>query len=216
MKKSIIICLAAVELLICHGASGQERRFEVGASVGIGEKFDNSGMTFNNCNADLFVGYKFDRHFAAGAGVGYGRYTSVSFPSGIEDNITVMSSDYGGIRPFVYARYDFFPDKKWSPFVGVRLGYGFFPDTGFKFNIMPYSGYGELSKYEYLRDLDHTLGVNGSVYSSIDIGVARNLSQGSKITFALFFDSQYVNFKYLDKSSGVRNPSAGLKVGFIF
>lgn len=218
MKKSIIITLTAVALLACHGASGQERRFEVGASVGIGEEFIDNKPSWSNYNAEVFGGYKINSHFVAGAGVGYAMYGGTYLDSGIEDNVSVAIPDYSGIRPFIYARYDFLPDKKWSPFVGVRLGYGFFQDSKFQFSVWSYgAGFGQdYSKYEYLRDLDQTLGVNGGLYPSIDIGVSRNLSSGSKITLALSFDCQYVNFKYLDKSSGVSNPSAGLKVGFIF
>lgn len=166
---------------------------------------------------DLFGGYKVNEHFSAGAGVNYTSYMSRLLPSGME-NIIVQTKPYHAVRPFVYARYDFLPDRKWTPFVGARLGYAFFSDSSLNYGVL-YGGDGTIdaSDYEYLRDLDHTLDVKGGVFGSIDLGVSRHIgTKGAKLSFGVSLDYQPVTFNYYKHSEKRTNLTVGPKIGLIY
>ena len=215
MKKRIIM-LFATGLCLLSSLSAQEiRKFEIGADATYGISLKKSEA--NRYGFDLFGGYKVNDRFSAGAGVNYTSYMSRLLPSGIE-NVIVQTKPYHAVRPFVYARYDFLPDRKWTPFVGARLGYAFFSDSSLNYGVL-YGGDGTIdaSDYEYLRDLDHTLDVKGGVFGSIDLGVSRHIgTKGAKLSFGVSLDYQPVTFDYYKHSEKRTNLTVGPKIGMSF
>ena len=215
MKKRIIM-LFATGLCLLSSLSAQEiRKLEIGADATYGISLKKSEA--NRYGFDLFGGYKVNDRFSAGAGVNYTSYMSRLLPSGIE-NVIVQTKPYHAVRPFVYARYDFLPDRKWTPFVGARLGYAFFSDSSLNYGVL-YGGDGTIdaSDYEYLRDLDHTLDVKGGVFGSIDLGVSRYIgTKGTKLSFGVSLDYQPVTFNYYQHSEKRTNLTVGPKIGLIY
>ena len=215
MKKRIIM-LFATGLCLLSSLSAQEiRKLEIGADATYGISLKKSEA--NRYGFDLFGGYKVNDRFSAGAGVNYTSYMSRLLPSGIE-NVIVQTKPYHAVRPFVYARYDFLPDRKWTPFVGARLGYAFFSDSSLNYGVL-YGGDGTIdaSDYEYLRDLDHTLDVKGGVFGSIDLGVSRHIgTKGTKLSFGVSLDYQPVTFNYYQHSEKRTNLTVGPKIGLIY
>ena len=87
--------------------------------------------------------------------------------------------------------------------------------------MLPPSGSGydpiDMSKYAYLTDLDHTLGVKGSVFGTIDLGVSRHIgTKGGKISFGVFLDFQPVKFTYYKNEQKRINTTIGPKIGVTF
>ena len=75
----------------------------------------------------------------------------------------------------------------------------------------------DMSAYEYLRDLDHTLGVKGNVFGTIDLGVSRHIgTKGGKISFGVFLDFQPVKFTYYKNEQKRINTTIGPKIGVTF
>ena len=215
MKKRIIM-LFATGLCLLSSLSAQEiRKFEIGADATYGISLKKSEA--NRYEFDLFGGYKVNDRFSAGAGVNYTSYMSRLLPSGIE-NVIVQTKQYHAVRPYLYARHDFLPDRKWTPFVGARLGYAFFSDSSLNYGVL-YGGDGAIdaSDYEYLRDLDHTLDVKGGVFGSIDLGVSRHIgTKGAKLSFGVSLDYQPVTFDYYKHSEKRTNLTVGPKIGMSF
>ena len=208
--------LFATGLCLLSSLSAQEiRKLEIGADATYGISLKKSEA--NRYGFDLFGGYKVNDRFSAGAGVNYTSYMSRLLPSGIE-NVIVQTKPYHAVRPFVYARYDFLPDRKWTPFVGARLGYAFFSDSSLNYGVL-YGGDGTIdaSDYEYLRDLDHTLDVKGGVFGSIDLGISRHIgTKGAKLSFGVSLDYQPVTFDYYKHSEKRTNLTVGPKIGMSF
>ncbi len=210
-----IVLLAAACCLLPSLSAQEIRKFEIGVDASYGISLKKSEA--NRYGFDLFGGYKVNEHFSAGAGVNYTSYMSRLLPSGME-NIIVQTKPYHAVRPFVYARYDFLPDRKWTPFVGARLGYAFFSDSSLNYGVL-YGGDGTIdaSDYEYLRDLDHTLDVKGGVFGSIDLGVSRHIgTKGAKLSFGVSLDYQPVTFNYYKHSEKRTNLTVGPKIGLIY
>ena len=208
--------LFATGLCLLSSLSAQEiRKLEIGADATYGISLKKSEA--NRYEFDLFGGYKVNDRFSAGAGVNYTSYMSRLLPSGIE-NVIVQTKPYHAVRPFVYARYDFLPDRKWTPFVGAQLGYAFFSDSSLNYGVL-YGGDGTIdaSDYEYLRDLDHTLDVKGGVFGSIDLGISRHIgTKGAKLSFGVSLDYQPVTFDYYKHSEKRTNLTVGPKIGMSF
>ena len=208
--------LFATGLCLLSSLSAQEiRKFEIGADATYGISLKKSEA--NRYGFDLFGGYKVNDRFSAGAGVNYTSYMSRLLPSGIE-NVIVQTKQYHAVRPYLYARHDFLPDRKWTPFVGARLGYAFFSDSSLNYGVL-YGGDGAIdaSDYEYLRDLDHTLDVKGGIFGSIDLGVSRYIgTKGGKISFGVSLDYQPVTFNYYQHSEKRTNLTVGPKIGLIY
>ena len=214
MKKRIIL-LFATGLCLLSSLYPGDQEFEIGADATYGVSLKKSEA--NRYGFDLFGGYKVNDRFSAGAGVNYTSYMSRLLPSGIE-NVIVQTKQYHAARPYLYARYDFLPDRKWTPFVGARLGYAFFSDSSLNYGVM-YGGDGTIdaSDYEYLRDLDHTLDVKGGVFGSIDLGVSRHIgTKGAKLSFGVSLDYQPVTFNYYQHSEKRTNLTVGPKIGLIY
>ena len=210
-----ITMLAAACCLLSSLSAQEIRKFEIGADASYGISLKK--LEANRYGFDLFGGYKVNEHFSAGAGVNYTGYMSRLLPSGIE-NVIVQTKQYHAVRPFVYARYDFLPDRKWTPFVGARLGYAFFSDSSLNYGVL-YGGDGTIdaSDYEYLRDLDHTLDVKGGVFGSIDLGGSRHIgTKGAKLSFGVSLDYQPVTFDYYKHSEKRTNLTVGPKIGMSF
>lgn len=210
-----ITMLAAACCLLSSLSAQEIRKFEIGADASYGISLKK--LEANRYGFDLFGGYKVNEHFSAGAGVNYTGYMSRLLPSGIE-NVIVQTKQYHAVRPFVYALYDFLPDRKWTPFVGARLGYAFFSDSSLNYGVL-YGGDGTIdaSDYEYLRDLDHTLDVKGGVFGSIDLGVSRHIgTKGAKLSFGVSLDYQPVTFDYYKHSEKRTNLTVGPKIGMSF
>lgn len=216
MKNVIIICLAACLCLVQTLAAQESRKYEIGVSTSYGLSLGQRGVS-NNYGFDLSGGYKVNDHFSAGAGIGYVNYQSRLLPSGIE-RVVVQTEPYHAFRPYLYGRYDFLPDRKWTPFVGARMGYAFFSRTQMSFGLVYYDdGTVHPSDYEYLRDLDHTLNVKGSVYGAIDLGASLHLGKkGSKLSFGVSLDYQGVQFDYYRHSERRTNLTTGPRIGFTF
>ena len=74
-----------------------------------------------------------------------------------------------------------------------------------------------MSKYAYLTDLDHTLGVKGNVFGTIDLGVSRHIgTKGGKISIGVFLDVQPVKFTYYKNEQKRINTTIGSKIGVTF
>ena len=216
--KRIAILMAACFCLLPSLSAQEIRKYEIGVDASYGFKVDK--FKANNYGFDLFGGYRFNDHFSAGAGLSYINFNGrMDLPSGIED-VGIWTDNYSAYRPFVYGRYDFLPNRKWTPFVGVRLGYAFFRNTSLHYTVLATgTAYDpiDMSAYEYLRDLDHTLGVKGSVFGTIDLGVARHIgTKGGKISIGVFLDVQPVKFTYYKNEQKRINTTIGSKIGVTF
>lgn len=210
-----IVLLAAACCLLPSLSAQEIRKFEIGVDATYGISLKKSEA--NRYGFDLFGGYKVNEHFSAGAGVNYTSYMSRLLPSGME-NVIVQTKQYHAVRPYLYVRYDFLPDRKWTPFVGARLGYAFFNSSSLNYGVL-YGGDGTIdaSDYEYLRDLDHTLDVKGGVFGSIDLGVSRHIgTKGAKLSFGVSLDYQPVTFNYYKHSEKRTNLTVGPKIGLIY
>lgn len=208
--------LFATGLCLLSSLSAQEiRKLEIGADATYGVSLKKSEA--NRYGFDLFGGYKVNGRFSAGAGVNYTSYMSRLLPSGIE-NVIVQTKQYHAVRPYLYARYDFLPDRKWTPFVGVRLGYAFFSDSSLDYVVLPsYLDPIDPAAYAYLRDLDHSLGIKGGIFGSIDLGVSRHIgTKGAKLSFGVSLDYQPVTFDYYKHSEKRTNLTVGPRIGMSF
>lgn len=213
MKKRILICLATCLCLVQTLAAQESRSYEISISTSYGLSLGQRGVS-NNYGIDLSGGYKVNDHLSAGAGIGHVSYQSRLLPSGIEE-VVVQTEPYHAFRPYLYGRYDFLPNRKWTPYVGARVGYAFFSRTQLSFGVM-YRAV-DPSDYEYLRDLDHTLNVKGNVYGSIDLGASAHLGKkGSRLSFGITLNCQPVRFDYYQHSERRTNLTAGPRIGFTF
>ena len=219
MKKVLLVCVATLGLL--QGANAQEdRKFELGAGGSFG--FSLKQGQPNSYGFDLFGGYKFNPHFTAGLGVNYINYFGrVDLPSG-DPNLYLQTGQYHAFRPYLYFRYDFLPDRKWSPFIGARLGYAFFSDTHYlyRWGVASYGlNYGTVpAEYQHiLTDPPQTLGVSNGFFGTIDLGVYRRIgNHGGKLSLGVSLDLQPVKFKYDDTEQKKFAPAIGpyLKMAF--
>ena len=210
-----IVSLAAACCLLSSLSAQEIRKFEIGADATYGISLKKSEA--NRYGFDLFGGYKVNEHFSAGAGVNYTSYMSRLLPSGME-NVFVQTNPYHAVRPFVYARYDFLPDRKWTPFVGARLGYAFFSGSSLNYVVLPsYFDPIDPLAYAYLQDLDHSLGIKGGFFGSIDLGVSRHIgTKGAKLSFGVSLDYQPVTFNYYKHSEKRTNLTVGPKIGLLY
>lgn len=175
MKK--VLLLLTVALLPLSLSAQQQRKYEIGAeaSFGISAKY-----RANHYGFDVYGGYKFNPSFSAGLGFNYSLFKGRSDLSSNLENVFITTDPYSGFRPYVYGRYDFLPGKRWTPYVGAKLGYAFFKKSQIQYNVFPTEdGYGfyygaDMSDYEYLKDLDHTLGIKGGVFGVLDLGAGRS------------------------------------------
>ena len=212
MKRLLFVCVATLGLL--QGANAQEdRKFELGAGGSFG--FSLKKGQPNSYGFDLFGGYKFNPHFTTGIGVNYINYFDrVDLPSG-DPNLYIQTGQYHAFRPYLYTRYDFLPDKKWSPFIGAKLGCAFFSDThylnrwivsdyGFYYGTVP-------AEYEHiLTDPPQTLDVRNSVFGTIDLGVSRRIGHhGGKLSLGVSLDFQPVKFNYNNSEQKKFAPTIG-------
>ena len=205
---AIILCMSPS--LFAQGTRPYEMGAKASFRIAIGRE------RANNYNIDLFGGYKFNKHVSAGAGIQYVTYGGAVLPGGIE-RVYVATNDYRGFRPYVYGRYDVLPSHKWTPFVAARLGYGIFAKSKLTYGVV--FGYDDSDKedFEYLKDLDHTLGVRGNVFASIDVGYSLHVGkQGSKFSFGFSLDMQPVQFEYNHHKEKRTRFSFGPTVGFTF
>lgn len=214
MKKSIIICLAASALLVCHGASGQERKIEAGVNLAFSKRSEPA----DNIGAELFGGYKVGHNLWLGAGINYSNYGWRRDLQSNLESVRVVTQNYTVTRPFVYARYDILPDSRWCPFLGARLGYGIFSDSQYKSQPIHLGGKTDDDFPDYVMkyaDLD----VRNGIYTSIELGVSLRLGRSCKMKLALSADIQSVGFRYgfeADHSENRINYSMGPKIGFSF
>lgn len=190
------------------------RKYEIGAKGSF--RFSIGRERANNYNIDLFGGYKFNRHISAGVGVQYVDFGGTVLPGGIE-RVYVRTNNYRAFRPYVYGRYDILPSRKWTPFVAARLGFGIFAKSQLSYGVV--FGYDDSDKedFAYLKDLDHTLGVKGPVFASIDVGYSLQVGKrGSKFSFGFSLDMQPVRFEYNQHKEMRTRFSFGPTVGFTF
>ena len=219
MKRLLLVCVATLSLL--QGANAQEdRKFELGAGGSFG--FSLKKGQPNSYGFDLFGGYKFNPHFTAGIGVNYINYFGrVDLPSG-DPNLYLQTGQYHAFRPYLYFRYDFLPDKKWSPFIGAKLGYAFFSDTHYlnRWGHFSYGlQYGTVPpEYEHiLTDPAQTLNITNNVFGTIDLGVSRRIGKsGSKLSFGVSLDLQPVKFNYNNSEQKKFAPAVGPSVKMAF
>lgn len=221
MKKHLLL-FVVVSLCFAQGLNAQgHRKYEVGVSGSWG--FSMGKTWSNNYAFDLYGGYKFNGHFSAGLGIGYINYFGrKDLPSG-DANIYVDTKQYHAFRPFVYARYDFLPEKKWTPYVSARVGGAFFSVSQlmYRYQGKVESGmmYGGIpAEYEYLlTDSAHPLTVKNNVFAGLDAGASLHVGdKGSKFSFGISADFQPVKFEYGSNSASRINFTIGPKVGFTF
>lgn len=225
MKKRFLLFIT-LGLAFSQSLTAQEvKKYEFGASaaygIGLGEE------TLNSYKLDLSAGYKIDEHFSAGVGLGYRYAGQPLLPSNIE-NVYIWGKNYQSFRAFLYGRYNFLPEKKWTPFVSAQLGYAFFKNSTISYHINPFAlfpegqiMYGEVdvdvSEYEYLKDLDNTLVIKNRVFGSLDIGMSRKIGRhGGALSFGVFLDVQPARFEYNKTSHEKVYFSVGPKLGYTF
>ncbi len=225
MKK--ILLLLTVALLPLSLLAQEQRKYEIGAEASFGFSAQNGFNAKNKSNHysfDVFGGYKFNDSFSAGLGLIYSMFKGrEDLPIHFE-NVFITTEPYSGFRPYVYGRYDFLPHKRWTPYVGAKLGYAFFMNSTVNYYVNPLAvGTGfmydpvDLSGYEYLRDVDHTLGVKGGVFGILDLGAAVHIGhKGSKLSMGVSMDLQPVKFEYNGHTENRFNFTIGPKIGFIF
>ena len=226
MKKILIVWLGV--MLIFPSLNAQEtRKYEIGADASFG--FRKKSQENNNYSFSAFGGYKLNNSLSVGAGLNYTKYQSRSdVPSGIDD-VYIIIQPYQAFRPFVYAHYDFLPNFKWTPYVDARLGYAFFSNSSISYGVNPFALTGpeggimyglDTSEFEYLRDLDHSLGVKGNVYTSIGVCTSVHLGKnkkGGKLNLGVSMDLQPVSFSYYNHPQEKKvNFSIGPKIGYTF
>jgi hypothetical protein len=226
MKKILILSLGA--LLLIPSLNAQEtRKYEIGADASFG--FGKKSQENNIYSFSAFGGYKLNNSLSVGAGLNYARFQGRwDVPSGIE-NVYIITNPYQAFRPFVYAHYDFLPNFRWTPYVDARLGYAFFSNSSISYGVNPFALTGpeggimyglDTSEFEYLRDLDHSLGVKGSVYTSIGVGASLHLGKkkkGGKLNLGVSMDLQPVSFSYYNHPQEKKvNFSIGPKIGYTF
>ena len=225
MRKQVLLLIVASFCAMQNLSAQEQRKFEVGASASFGFTLGQQ-KDANNYGFDVFGGYKVSKHFSIGAGVNYVNYAQRYLPSNIE-NVAVLAHQYRAFRPYIYGRYDFLPQKKWTPYVGLKAGYAFFSNSAINYVVNPmalsedgtFFGYGtpDLSEYEYLSDLDHTLGVKGNAFATLDLGASLHVGKkGSKFNFGAFLDLQPVKYTYNNTTATKFNVTAGPKIGFTF
>jgi len=226
MKKLLILWLGA--LLLIPSLNAQEiRKFEIGVDGSLG--FASNSRQNNNHSLSVFGGYKATNSLSFGAGLNYSRFQSRwDLPCDLED-VYVLTNPYLAFRPFAYVHYDFLPNSKWTPYVDARVGYAFFSKSSISYCINPFALTGpeggimyglDTSEFEYLRDLDHSLGVKGNVYSSIGVGASLHLGKnrkGGKLNFGVSMDLQPVQFSYYQHPQEKKfNFSVGPRLGYTF
>ncbi len=205
---AIILCMSPS--LLAQGTRPYEMGAKASYRIAIGRE------RANNYDIDFFGGYKLSKHISAGAGIQYVTYGGAVLPGGIE-RIYVKTHDYRGFRPYVYGRYDILPSHKWMPFVAARLGYGIFAKSQLTYGVVFGYDNGGKEDFEYLKDLDHTLGVRGHVFASIDVGYSLHAGKkGSKFSFGFSIDMQPVRFEYNNHRENRTRFSFGPAVGFTF
>ena len=225
MKKILIVWLGI--MLMIPSLNAQEiRKFEIGADGSFG--FGDKNQQRNNYSFSVFGGYKVNNSFSVGAGLNYTKYQyRWDLPSGIDD-VYIITNPYQAFRPFVYAHYDFMPNSRWTPYVDARLGYAFFSNSQISYGVNPlaltYQDTGGLmygvdtSEFEYLRDLDHNLGIKGNVYASFSAGTSLHLGKkGGKLNFGVSLELQPVTFSYYNHPQQTKvNITVGPKIGYTF
>ncbi|MBQ2172213.1 MAG: hypothetical protein II454_03355 [Bacteroidales bacterium] len=226
MKKILIVWLGV--MLIFPSLNAQEtRKYEIGADASFG--FRKKSQENNNYSFSAFGGYKLNNSLSVGAGLNYTKYQSRSdVPSGIDD-VYIIIQPYQAFRPFVYAHYDFLPSFRWTPYVDARLGYAFFSNSSISYGVNPFALTGpeggimyglDTSEFDYLRDLDHSLGIKGNVYTSIGVGASLHLGKnkkGGKLNLGVSMDLQPVSFSYYNHPQEKKvNFSIGPKIGYTF
>ena len=221
MKRFIIA--GVLSLCIIPSLFAQEsRKYEIGANASFGFSLGNTKA--NNYGFDFYGGYSFSGMFSAGLGVNYVNYFGrADLPSGIE-NVIVSTGSYHAFRPYVYGRFYFLPLRKWNPFVGARFGYAFFSDSNLSYAVDPlvfgpvnHYGDADLSEYEYLKALDHTLGIKGNVFGSVDFGISCRINnKGSRFSLGVALDLQPATFEYNKTDAAKWNMTIGPKVSFSF
>jgi hypothetical protein len=113
--------------------------------------------------------------------------------------------------------------------VDARLGYAFFSNSSISYGVNPFALTGpeggimyglDTSEFDYLRDLDHSLGIKGNVYTSIGVGASLHLGKnkkGGKLNLGVSMDLQPVSFSYYNHPQEKKvNFSIGPKIGYTF
>lgn len=224
MKKILIVWLGI--MLMIPSLNAQEiRKFEIGADAAFG--YGDKNQQRNNYSFSVLGGYKINNSFSVGAGLNYTKFQSRwDLPSGIDD-VYIITNSYQAFRPFVYARYDFLPKSKWTPYVDARLGYAFFSNSSISYGVNPFALTGpeggllyglDTSEFEYLRDLDHSLGIKGNVYASFGGGASLHLGKkGGKLNIGFTMEIQPVHFNYYNHPHQNKvNITVGPKLGYTF
>lgn len=215
MKTKITLVVFCFLSMITAVSAQEKRNYEIGINASYGFSLINSG--FNHVGFDLYGGFKPTDHIAFGAGINYSLFQSHILPSGIEA-VFVQTDNYHSIRPYIYGKFDFTPYKKWSPYAGVKIGYSAFLNSNYNFHLLAGYDFGttvDPDDYAYLKDIDHSLNISGSLYSSLDLGISRKISQkGSKLSFGISLEIQPVNFHYFDRNESRTSITVGPFVGF--
>ena len=199
MKRFLILCVATLSLLQSAYAQ-EERKYELGAGASFGLSLGKNQP--NSYGFDLFGGYKFNPHFSAGLGINYVNYAERTDLPSYDANLYITTTQYHAFRPFVYFRYDFLPERKWTPYIGARVGYAIFPNASFNYRWANYTEglqYGIIPpEYEHiLTDPAQPLGIKNGVFGTIDLGLSRHIgNKGGKISFGVSLDMQPVRFQY--------------------
>ena len=227
MKKRFIMIITMCLVLLQSLTAQEVRKYEIGADASFG--FGDKNQQRNNYSFSVFGGYKVNNSFSVGAGLNYTKYQyRQDLPSGIDD-VYIITDPYQAFRPFVYAHYDFLPNSRWTPYVDAKLGYAFFSNSQIAYGVNPFALTGpeggtmyglDTSEFNYLKDLDHSLGIKGNVYTSIGVGASLHLGKekkGGKLNFGVSMDLQPVKFSYYNHPDQKKvNFTIGPKLGYTF
>lgn len=220
--KKIFLCLTLnCALILCLSAQ-EVNRIEVGMSTSYGLSLGKAHT--NNYGFDVFSGYKLNECFSVGAGIYYAKYQKrADMPSGIE-SVYIITKAYQAFRPFLYANYIFSPSKRWASYVGLRIGPCFSPDSEIAYSVNPLevgTGFSydpvDLSDFEYLKALDHSLSIRSGLFTSLYLGVSRKLGdKSSRVFVGLSWELQPFTFEYNESRIDKLNSSIGPKIGIVF
>lgn len=222
MLKKFLLCLTFnCALILCLSAQ-EVKRIEMGMSTSYGLSLGKAHT--NNYGFDVFGGLKLKECFSIGAGMYYTKYQKrADMPSGIE-SVYIITQAYQAFRPFLYANYIFSPSERWASYICLRIGPCFSPDSEIAYSVNPLevgTGFSydpvDLSDFEYLKALDHSLGIRGGLFTSLNLGVSRKLGdKSSRVFVGLSWEFQPFTFEYNESRIEKLNSSIGPRIGIIF
>lgn len=162
MKKFIFtICLVILTTgsYAIFAQKGYEKSIEVGASLGVGEYSNNTFGLY------MINGYRFNKHFFAGIGTGFGYSNTLTMVNIINKTTTESRGDAYLIPVFINLKANL-TDSKTSPFLQLN--------TGFTFDADQYPKDSPGLMIEPSFGVDFNIGNNNSIYVMTGFNLQNN------------------------------------------